>query len=65
MSPVSFGFPDADFIQVVQQIGRVLVDPVGSSAFKLIPTVSAREQPDTKCLGAAGCEKIPDVLKVI
>ena len=35
---------DADFIQVSKQVGRVLVDPIGSSPLQLVPSIAPGEQ---------------------
>ena len=35
---------DADFIQMSEDIGRVLIDPIGSGALQLIPAIAPGEQ---------------------
>jgi hypothetical protein len=35
---------DADFIQVSEQVGRVLIDPIGSCPFQLLPAIAPGEQ---------------------
>ena len=36
---------DADFIQVPEQVGRVLIDPIGSCPLQLFPAIAPGEQP--------------------
>src|SRR4051794_8806582 len=44
---------------MTQEIGRVVVDPVRSSALELFPAVAAREETHAECAGAACGQKVP------
>ena len=51
---------DADFIQVPQQIGRILIDPGRAGSFQFFLAVSTRQQPHAECTGASRREHVPD-----
>jgi hypothetical protein len=48
-----------DLVEMTQQIGRVVVDAVRSSALELFPAVAAREEIHAECAGAARRQKVP------
>jgi hypothetical protein len=45
---------------VQEQVGRVLVDPVGAGPFQLLAAVAAREEADPQRPGPAGGQQVPD-----
>src|SRR5882672_4642503 len=47
---------NAHFVQVPQQVGRILIDAIGTSAIQLVLTVATGEQSNSKRIGAARCE---------
>jgi hypothetical protein len=49
----------ADLVEMMQEIGRVVVDAVRSSALELFPAVAAREETHAECAGAARSQKVP------
>ena len=51
---------DADFIQVPQQIGRILIDPGRAGSFQFFLAVSPRQQPHAECTGASRREHVPN-----
>jgi hypothetical protein len=56
-SPRSVPFRNLDDEGMTQQIGRVVVDAVRSSALELFPAVAAREKTHAECAGAARRQK--------
>src|SRR5580765_7390247 len=53
---------DADFIQMSEDIGRVLIDPIGSGALQLIPAIAPGEQSHREGERAARGQQIPDAV---
>jgi hypothetical protein len=51
---------DADFIEVTQQIGRILIDPRSAGSFQFFLAVSTGQQTHAKCTGASRCQHVPD-----
>jgi hypothetical protein len=49
----------ADLVEMTQQIGRIVVDAVRSSALDLFPAVAAREETYAEFAGAARGQKVP------
>ncbi len=56
------GHADADFVEVAEQVGRVLIDTVGAGAFQLVESVPPRLEADTQRPRAARSEQIPDTV---
>ena len=54
--------PDADFVQVPEQVGGILVHPVGAGPLELILSVATGQDANAERSGAAGCEEIPDAV---
>ena len=51
--------PDADLVEVTQQIGRLLVDAVRARALELVLAVPAGQQPDAQCARAPRRQQVP------
>src|SRR5438128_11391200 len=58
-APRSFRDAHPHLVQVLQQVGRVLVHPIRASALQLLRPVAARQEADAECASAAGGEQIP------
>src|SRR6185369_1427477 len=52
----------ADFVEMAQEICRIVIDSVSTGAFQLFATVTAGKQPDTQSPRASRCEQIPDTV---
>jgi hypothetical protein len=52
----------ADLVEMAEEIARVVVDPVRSSALEFLPAVTAREETHAKCAGAARSQKVPNAV---
>ena len=53
---------DTDFSEMVEQVGGVFVDAVGSGQREFGRAISAAEQADTERLRPAGAEQVPHAL---
>ncbi len=51
--------PGGDFVEMLQEVVRILVNPQRTRSFKLADVVAAGEQADTRRLAAPGCEHVP------
>ncbi len=47
---------------MMQQIGRILVHPVGAGPLELLEAMAAREQPDPEGPRTTGREQVPDAV---
>src|SRR6266850_1290542 len=56
------GCPDAHFVQMSQQIGRILVNAISARLFELILAIAAGEQANSERPGAARGQEIPDAV---
>src|SRR2546427_8103121 len=60
---VQLGFSsDTDFIEMAQQIGRILVDAVGPGALQFFLSVASRQETDAERPCPAGGQHIPDAV---
>jgi len=53
---------DAGLVEMVQQIQRVLVDPVGAGPFQFVLAVAAGQHPDAQRPGPARRQQVPDAV---
>src|SRR5688572_10385722 len=51
-----------DFIEMAQQVGRILVDTVGAGPFEFLTAVASGQQADSKPPGSSGSQHIPDTV---
>src|SRR2546422_8737291 len=54
--------PHANLIEMPQQIGRIVVHPVGTRPFELVLPVPARKQADSQRQGPSRGEHVPDAV---
>ena len=57
-----FTAPPADLVDMPQQVGRVLVDPVGARPHQLVLAIAARQQADAERPGAPRRQHVPDAV---
>ena len=56
------GRPDTHFFQVAQQVGGVLVDPVGAGSLQFLGAITSREEPDPEGARPLGSKEIPNAV---
>src|SRR5215475_2307468 len=52
--------PAADFVEMIEQVGRVLVDANGAGMAQFLVAIAAGQQPDAERATARGSEHVPD-----
>jgi len=59
---ISIDAPDAHLVQMQQQVGRIIVDPVSSGALQFFTAISPREEADAQRPGPSRGEHVPDAV---
>ena len=54
--------PDTTFIQMMQEIRRIVIGAIGPGAFQFVPAIAARQEPDTERGGPASRQQVPDTV---
>src|SRR3989442_2869705 len=54
--------PDADLVEVPEQVAGILVDAIRTGARELVLPVAAREEPDAYAMHASRREQVPDAV---
>ena len=54
--------PDADLINVFEEIGRIFIDAISAGALELFAAVTAGEEADAERAGSPGRQHVPDAV---
>src|SRR5882762_7687793 len=54
--------PNAHFVQVPQQVGRILIDAIGAGSTEFVLTIATGKQSNAKSIGATRCEQVPNAV---
>jgi hypothetical protein len=61
-SPVVSWQPNTKFVEVLQQVHRILIDAISTGPFEFVLPVPAGEKSDPERIGTPCCKQVPNTV---